>query len=212
MPIQKNKHQKLHIIISLAFLVAVIGLIYFYSNHTGDIKRSVKANDDHKVNVTAKINFNPSIVVHPEKRIPRNSNWSNLNVVDIREKNDTNILITQVVNTNNLGEGELAQIDIDNLSPGRYDVTIKGVSHLKKLYKDIEFRQNTFTMDLTPYGDLKAGDTSVIEDNYINSLDISTQVKNLYTNDTKNDLNRDSVVNSADISNTLHNLYLFGDD
>lgn len=56
-----------------------------------------------------------------------------------------------------------------------------------------------------------AGETSGIFDNYINSLDISTQVSNYNsTNNEKNDLNGDGVVNSLDISMTSFNVFTEG--
>jgi hypothetical protein len=58
---------------------------------------------------------------------------------------------------------------------------------------------------------LLAGDTGSTNDNYINSLDLSTLVEKFYTADNKNDLNQDGIVNSLDLSNQIFNLFKTGD-
>lgn len=99
-------------------------------------------------------------------------------------------------------------------TPGVYDFYARAYSHLRKSYVDLDaFYYTNSTLDLTNRGTFQflAGETSNVFDNKINSLDISTQINHLYTNDYKNDLNQDTKVNSLDLSNTIFNFYLIGE-
>lgn len=165
------------------------------------------------VNIVAKVNYQINIKVYPEKRIPATANWSNQNTVEIRLPNSTTSLFTQVVNTNANGDGVMTSVDSDIIPPGNYDFAIKGYSHLRKKYSATLGNNIVTNIDFTsPRDDLLAGDTSIIEDNYVNSLDLSQISINLYSANLKNDLNRDTLVNSLDLSNMAFNLYVGGDD
>ncbi|MBD3363059.1 hypothetical protein GF362_05040 [Candidatus Dojkabacteria bacterium] len=98
--------------------------------------------------------------------------------------------------------------------PGVYDFYARAYSHLRKGFVDLDaFYTPNSTLDLTDGGSFQflAGETSNVFDNKINSLDISTQINHLYTDDYKNDLNQDDEVNSLDLSNTIFNFYLVGE-
>lgn len=171
-----------------------------------------KALEDYdNVTVFTQVNFNCTIRIFPEKRIPRTGHWMNQNIIEIRQVGTTTPLVTQVVEMDANGEGVLNPIDPISLPPGNYDIAIKGYSHLREVFSNYPFTQNTIYFDLSLTGrELFAGDTSVASDNYVNSLDISNNVRNVYTSDLKNDLNRDGVVNSLDMSNIVTNLYMNG--
>lgn len=163
-----------------------------------------------QVLITAQVNAQINLKVYPEKRIPPTGNWQNQNLVEIRNVGSTNPLISQIVNMDANGDGTLNSVDSNLVGSGNYDFAIKGYSHLRKIYT-ATLGPNQISLNFTgPGNELLAGDTSVIEDNFINSLDLSTISINLYTSDLKNDLNRDGVVNSLDLSNLSYNLYLAG--
>ena len=169
------------------------------------------AENPSNLTVTAKVNFTCTIKVHPEKRVPIVNHWMNRNIVEIRPVGSTTPLVTQVVEMDADGVGQLNSIDVSSLPPGNYDIAIKGYSHLREVFENYTFVKNTLYFDLTTDGiKLLAGDTSVVEDNYINSLDMSNAVRNIYSGDLKNDLNRDGVVNSLDTSNIVTNIYKSG--
>lgn len=153
------------------------------------------------------------ITVKPEKRIPPINNWSNFNSIEIR--NQLNVPVTNLnLNMNNLGFASFNLCSEDIFIPeGVYNFYVRGFSHLRKLYPNIDtFNFQSVNIDLSGTNNfLVAGETSNIFDNYINALDISTQVSNIYSNDLKNDLNRDGLVNAMDISITITNYYKFGD-
>ena len=163
------------------------------------------------VNVNAQVNFTLTIKVYPERRIPLTGHWMNQNVVEIRNIGSTTPLITQVVENDAQGVGVLNPINVSVLPPGNYDIAVKGYSHLRKVYPNYSFVTNTLNYDLTTTGEeLEAGDTSIVIDNYVNSLDISYLSNNLYSGNLKSDLNRDGIVNSLDLSNQIRNLYKYG--
>lgn len=163
-----------------------------------------------QVNITASVLFTVNIKVYPEKRVPATGNWVNQNTIQIRTVGSTTPIISQVVSMNVNGDGTMSPIDPIILPAGTYDFAIKGYSHLRKIYTGTISTAVT-NLDFTgPGNEMLAGDTSLVEDNYINSLDLSNLSRNLYTGDIKNDLNRDTSVNSLDLSNIAFNLYKSG--
>lgn len=165
-----------------------------------------------QVLITAQVNAQINIKVYPEKRIPGTGNWQNQNLIEIRNVGSTTPLVSQIVNMDANGDGTLNSVDSNLVGTGSYDIAIKGYSHLRKVYT-VSLGQTVENLNLTgPGNELLAGDTSVVEDNYINSLDLSQIAIYLYSTNTKNDLNRDGEVNSLDMSNMSYNLYLAGQD
>ena len=59
--------------------------------------------------------------------------------------------------------------------------------------------------------DLLAGAISIVYNNFINALDLSVMMNELFSNDVKADLNQDGLVNSLDLSNQIYNFYDFGE-
>lgn len=165
------------------------------------------------VSVHAEVPYTITIKVYPEKRIPLTGNWSNQNTITIRHVNSLTPIFSQAVMMNSNGEGTISTISSSTLPPGNYDIAIKGFSHLQRVYNNVNISTATVNLNFTaPTQLLLAGDTSLVEDNYINSLDLSNMFRNLYSDDLKNDLNRDSIVNSLDLSNLAYNFYKAGDN
>lgn len=193
----------------------------FFSNNTHALGIDSMAADgdsissgENQVFITARVNFNPTLKVYPEKRIPAVNHWVNTNVIEIRPVGSRVPLVTQVVPCDENGICILNPIDVGALPSGNYDVAVKGFSHLRKVFPNKSFIANSLFLDLTSGGqELLAGDTSVIEDNYVNSLDLDSTIQYLYSfTNIKNDLNRDTQVNSLDLSNEIINLYKSGDN
>jgi hypothetical protein len=154
-----------------------------------------------------------NIKTYPEKRIPRTGNWGTLLIITVSK--DGNKIATSQARSDDQG---IAHFDfcVQNLTfqPGKYDLAVKGLSHLCKSFLGVStFENDTTLTDLTGNNQvLLAGETSNIFDDKINSLDASTQIRAFYkTDDEKNDLNRDGKVNSLDFSNTVYNFYKLGD-
>lgn len=157
-----------------------------------------------------------TIEVLPEKRIPPVNNWqTNLNIQIFTDSGD--FVSEHNARSNSLGRAEINLCDENTyLTPGRYAFWVKGYSHLRKDYGEVNsFTTVQSTINLTllrsPDGLLFAGETSNKFDNFINVLDISTIITTFYTGSEKNDLNQDSEVNVLDISNSITNYLLQGD-
>lgn len=169
--------------------------------------------DEDTVNVSASVNScEIEITVYPEKRIPRTGNWGTLLTVQIFSGG--NFIGSFQTNTSDQGTSLVNICDLGiNLQEGTYTLRIRGFSHLYKVYPPVSgFGSYTSVIEFTGSGDvLFAGETSNVFDNKINSLDISTQIRAIYSADVKNDLNQDGGVNSLDFSNTITNFFLEGE-
>lgn len=154
------------------------------------------------------------ITIYPEKRQPATNNWQTDLDVTIYDITETTELGTFSASTNSLGQTNVNICDQGvNLLADDYIFKIKGLSHLTKDFSLVgifDFATETITLTL-PSQRLLAGDTSVVADNYINSLDLSTQINSFGSSDNRNDLNQDGEVNSLDISNIIFNFYSAGD-
>jgi hypothetical protein len=208
--------KKIRIFIILLLFFCLLGAFAFWvKQKEKEIDEEVLSlTDQTEVEVTARIyGCLFEITAYPEKRIPRIGNWSTILSLDLNSPT-TNQSLSFQVTTNSQGYAttDLCAIGFTP-ETGTFNLYLRGYSHLRKQFTNIDL----FTYILTTLAftndnqQLLAGETSVIFDNKINSLDVSTQVNNLYTNSYKNDLNQDGKVNSLDLSNTSYNLYLTGD-
>jgi len=154
-----------------------------------------------------------TFTVYPEKRIPATGNWSTEMDVTVRHTGSPTIVLQRTgLVTNSSGLGVINLSNSETIPPGNYDFTFKGISHLGRKYSGYNLSTVYSYVDFSLSGTkLLAGDTSNVVDNYVNSLDVSTVIKNIYTGVVKEDLNRDSIVNSLDLSIQIANLYKFGD-
>lgn len=193
------KHKAKYLILIMMLLVLLYGNI---AAHAEDI------------NVSAEVKIKQlQIKVYPEKRVPAINNWATIIDLELRDCSTNQILYKfNQINTNNQG---IATIDLSNLdvAGGRYSFSVRGASHLRKKFNCYNLTSQTPFVDLTQQvSPLLAGEISNKFDNYINSLDMSVLVKDLYTSDYYSDLNQDGEVNSLDSSIQLINLYKNGDN
>ncbi len=174
---------------------------------------SVKAIDTDSLTVTTIVR--PEVIqfkLHPEKRIPRTNNWDTYVEFEIQECGTLqNVLNFSNVETNNIGDGVVYIPASEFLLNKAYAFKLKAYSHLAKQMGCYPVTTAGTVIDFTPEGDVLAGDASVVSDNYVNSLDLSNTVRQLFSADYKNDLNQDGEVNSLDLSNEVYNLFVFGD-
>jgi len=197
------------------FLVISVLCLCFLGFNTGVYVNS-QSTDTTQISITVSSLCQASLIAYPEKRIPSTGNWSNLNEIEIYNS------VNQKVGSLTLTSDNLGKMPVDlcqdvQLSPGSYTFYIKGFSHLRRKIQNIQIQalNSVVPIDIlltTPDKLLLAGETSPVFDNKINSLDISTQIKAMYsTTSVKNDLNRDGKVNTLDISNTIYNFYKLGE-
>lgn len=162
------------------------------------------------VSVTASIPYCPTLYIIPQNRLPPTNNNSLEIHVDIRPENSSTPIWDATVTTDNEGKAQLCPIDPALITNSHYDILIKGLSHLRRVYPHQWFHGAGFTLDLKkPI--LLAGDSHPTSDNYVNSMDISYEINKLYTNDLRADLNRDTIVNSLEFPTLISNLYETGD-
>lgn len=164
------------------------------------------------VTVTASVDYCPRIYIIPENRLPPTNNNSLELHVDIRPENSSTPIWDTTVTTDNEGKADLCTIPASLITDTHYDVLIKGLSHLRRIFPHQKFAGGGagFVMDLKQPV-LFAGDSHPTSDNYVNSLDISYEIINLYTNNLRADLNRDTTVNSLEFPTLISHLYQYGD-
>jgi len=165
------------------------------------------------VTVTAFIRIKEmTFKVYPEKRHPPVSNWSTVANVNLVNCNTSSVRTFNNITTNNQGEGTFTIPFNNPLQAGDYEFLIKGASHLRERFNCYNIDSIEPSIDLTPEGkELLAGEVSNVDDNYINSLDMSVLILDLFTTDYYSDLNQDNKVNALDFSNQIYNLFVSGD-
>lgn len=169
--------------------------------------------DEDEVSVSAFVRVTGmTFRVFPEKRIPRIGNWDtfvDLVLVNCENPNKTYTFLN--IPTDELGYGYVPfsynVFTLDN----PYKVFIRGFSHLNREFNCYDIVHSIEHIDLTLEGkELLAGETSLVYDNYVNSLDMSVLIKDLFTAEYKTDLNQDGKVNSLDFANQIYNLFTAG--
>jgi len=149
------------------------------------------------------------IKARPEKRVNPSQNWGTRAKVVFYNKTLRKTALETAIEINDIGWGIL---ETDRLPEGIYNISIKGLSHLTKVMRNITIDSENHTFDFT-FGEsfyMTAGDVHGGKDDFVNGLDISSAVQTLYGNNIHADLNRDGLVNGLDISITVGNLYRQG--
>jgi len=150
----------------------------------------------------------------PEMRVPPTYNfWTRL-TVEVRNPGETTPQFFQIIDTDN--NGQYSSLTLAGISPGTYDITVKGYSHLRDKEENVVLTAGSNFVDFsngeTDY--LLAGDVNGINgDNLINSIDIAVEVIKLdqSVDIEREDLNLDGIVNSLDLAITIKNLDIWGD-
>lgn len=190
-------------------LIAGAGVFY---KQLQDDRTAVLAEQD-QVEVSASLyGCELRITTRPQKRIPVSNNWGTQLGVEILAGSQSLGAYQTSSNSQGIASDNICDKGIQ-LTGGNYTLYVKGFSHLRRRFTNVasfDYYQTSLAFT-SPTQILFSGETSVIDDNFINSLDISTQIAHIYTNDIKNDLNRDGVVNSLDFSSTIANFYMSGE-
>lgn len=159
--------------------------------------------------VTGSGGFSINFVAIPEKRVPTSGNNGTLLTVEVRTPGETTPLFSETVVT---GSGGTYSGMVVTLSPGTYDITAKGYSHLR-VKKSNQSLSNGLTIDFTASGvsPLLSGDVNGVSgDNKVNGIDLSQIVSGLTSYHVRYDLNRDTRVNGIDLTNAVSNLNVTG--
>lgn len=201
-------------ITGLFVLVGLLGVVLLYVQSPHPKNTTQILGDQDFVNVTGYIR--PETItfkVYPEKRLPITGNWSTTVDLTVISCNDpTKIFTYGNIATNSTGEGTLIIPSGDALIDPGYRFFIKGLSHLRREFNCYAIDHVNQYIDFTLEGkELLAGETSVIFDNYINSLDMSYLISEMGNTDEKADLNHNGIVDSLDFDIQVNNLFLAGD-
>lgn len=210
----QNRQHQLLLFVGLLALGAIFAVVVFVPTSGNRVLSYFEAGPE-DVNINAVVpSCQFTLRVYPQKRIPATNNWATSLQVQIFNALNQSVG-SYTTNSNNLG---VSTVDLCaqgiNVTVGTYSFYIRGDAHLRRRFaNEAAFAQYSTTLDLTTGNRfLIAGETSVVYDNYINALDLSTQGESLFTTTpTINDLNKDGIVNAMDLAITISNLYLAGD-
>ena len=197
----------LWITLTLATLGMCVTFGYEYSR--GEVQSLTSTGD---VTVTGNVPHIITIQVQPESRIPPTANNEVPLTVEIRAQNSVIPLTTIHTTTDANGFASLGTISSTLIPPGVYDVAIKGLSHLRKVYSAQSFDGPVVRSYTLVLPQLPAGDANPAADNYVNGLDISYLTLHIYSNDLRADLTHDGIINSLDYAALLRNIYSYGDN
>lgn len=201
-----NSYKKSFVTVTLILLSCSLFIIQIQKRTDKEINEE---NGDVKgtVTVSAYVPYNTQILVDPEKRVPPTGNDSVEVEIQFRSVGSPTPIYSTTVTTDSSGLTPGLSLDPMLLPDGNYDIAIKGISHLNKLFSNVTLAP---LMDLS-VPQLYAGDSHPSSDNYVNSIDISYEIINLYNSDVRADLNRDGKINSLDLSIQIYNLYEYGE-
>ncbi len=152
------------------------------------------------------------VVVKPEKMVPPTGNWDVPVELWLYPPGSTTSAHNWQFTT--LSDGTYSQDLVNPLSAAEFHAVSKGISHLTQRLDFMNFSDlSSMVLDFSAGGtDLaKAGDVHSSKDDFVNALDISATVIELYNSEINADLNGDGMVNALDLSVLLGNLYEVGD-
>ncbi len=155
--------------------------------------------------VTTGSGFLVNVIAIPEKRVPTTGNNGTIVTVEVRTPGTTTPLVSRDIVTSSGGSFSGMTVA---LSPGTYDITAKGYSHLRVKKTNTSLSQNV-TVDFTANGTspLLCGDVNGSNgDNKVNGIDLTQIVGGLSAYNVRYDLNRDGRVNGIDLTNAVSNL------
>ncbi len=160
--------------------------------------------------------------VIPEKRIPTIGNDSTRVIIDIYAIGGAIPLHSySYYDTDN--NGHYTGLVLTDISPGTYDIAVKGYAHLRKRLNNVTLTGGTNNIDFTFAGTEKllCGDVYVNGsypdgDNMVNSVDVTYLTSRWAINDSgvsdeRADVDENGQVNSLDMTKTVNNYAVIGD-
>ncbi len=182
---------------------------------------------------------NPTITILyaiPESRSGSENTNDDMNFfITVRTQNDTDDIInftSDLATTTETG-AYMTPIDLTSISPGTYDIGIKGKAQLTRVLQDVPLLDGNTVLNFstTDYasttkgsivilgGDINGTGTSpaTFGDDVVNSVDLSVLLPELDDTDptgnvVRSNINQDTEINSVDLSIMLDNLDVEGDN
>jgi len=167
---------------------------------------------------TVMLNF----TVIPEKRIPATGNDGTRVLIYVYSVGGTTPIQTySYYDTDN--NGHYTGLPLTGITPGTYDIAVKGYAHLRKRLNGITLIGGNNDVDFTFAGadKLLCGDVYVNGsypdgDNMVNAVDVTYLVSKWAINDTgvsdeRADVDENGQVNSLDMTKTVNNYAVVGD-
>lgn len=182
--------------------------VYTVAVDTFGNKEAVPDNPDAIFSIDLSQTINVS--AYPEKRVPAENNWATTGSVRFYDAQSGILRYSFPVKTSAGGVVILEE----KVAEGNYQVSFKGRSHLTSFLRNILVESGEdvdldFSLAQNEY--LLAGDVHSSKDDFVNALDISAAIKELYVDDIDADLNKDGIVNGLDLNMEVANLYEAGE-
>ena len=149
-----------------------------------------------------------SVLAYPEKRVPRQGNWSMPGTLTLYQPGTKTLLHQYDITTDDQGRADIPALDLPKQN---YNFLFKGGSYLSKRLDSTAFQGIDLLLDFTLGGSFFLLGGDVHSDDYINGLDLSATIPHLYTSFPDADFAHDGIVNGMDISIIVSNLFKKGD-
>jgi hypothetical protein len=191
----------------------------------GDVTVDVSSSPNYNIrhgHLYPKGNVVIDFTVIPEKRIPvTGNNGTRVLVYVYNTGGSVPIQTYSYYDTDN--NGHYVGLALTGISPGIYDIAVKGYAHLRKRLNNVTLNGGNNSIDFTFAGTdkLLCGDVYVNAsypdgDNMINSVDVTYLVSKWAVNDTgvsdeRADVDENGQVNSLDMTKTVNNYAVMGD-
>lgn len=184
--------------------------VYTIATDSGMFVELPPAAPDATFTIDAQEDFD--VIVKPEKMVPPTGNWDIPIELWLYPPGSTTAAYNWQFTT--LSDGTYIQDINSPLSGSEFHAVAKGISHLSQRldFEDFSSMTNKI-LDFAEGGAvlMKAGDVHSSKDDFVNALDISATVIELYKSEINADLNGDGMVNALDLSVLLGNLYEVGE-
>jgi len=207
-------HNNLLLSAGILGLIALVSIATLFTIGESNIKDQPSGDVLAEVTTTVEVTLDGYGCVLTLNILPggRTDNFATQLTVQIFESSTQEFKGEFNLSTDNTGAGTINLCGQNILvEGGSYDFYIKGRSHLNELFADVTAFNNNSTVLVLTNVELIAGETSVVYDNYINVLDLTTLLTNFEAASSVDDLNVDGEVNNLDVSIVLNNFYTEGD-
>ncbi len=200
-----NRVQKLVIVVTILLSLLTLGVLLWLAYKKGEVLSET-------VTITSEVPHFVQLSIKPEARIPPVGNDTVPVIIEIRAPGSLLPLVTFTATADSSGDIDLGSISTTSLPEGNYDIAVKALSHLRKVYTNQSFSGPALRNISLISPELPAGDVNPTADNLVNSLDIAYLTLQVYGSDQRADLTNDGIVNSLDYAALLKNLNKYGEN
>jgi len=163
-----------------------------------------------------------NFIAVPEKRIPLSGNDSTRVLIYIYNPGD-NVPIQTYSYYDTDNNGSYVGLVLIGISPGTYDIAVKGYAHLRKRLSNVVLNEGNNNIDFTFVGtdkllcgDVYTNGSYPDGDNTVNSVDVTYLVSKWANNDSgvsdeRADVDENGQVNSLDMTKVVNNYAVIGD-